>query len=374
MKVLFDVRMLNMSGIGRYIRELLAKARLLDGDLRLTLMGDPQQIEAFLAQEGHVGGPPPKVVSFAVPIYSLAEQVSGSYLMWQHGRAADVCHFPHYSVPYVVPKRTVVTVHDLTHFKFPEYFGRLKVEFARLAMANVVSKAKRIITVSRATANDLEELFPKAKGKIRVVHNGVSAFWRPLAPAELAGLEEIAGTAKYFLYVGNRKPHKNLARLLSAYSRLEKEEKTIGLVIAGASFSADDEVTRLKRRLGLRNLVEIQDASDETLRKLYNGALALTMPSLYEGFGLPVLEAMACGTPVITSNVSSLPEVAGEAALYVDPYGADSIYGAMARLLNDHRLREELARKGLERARQFTWEDTARKTLAVYREVLAEGE
>lgn len=373
MTVLLDVRMLNMSGIGRYIRELLTKMCLMSGDLRLVLMGEQREIEAFLAHESHmVRAAVARVVPFTAPIYSVGEQVVGSYRVWQHSRLAEVCHFPHYSVPYAIPKQTVVTVHDITHFKFPEYFGKMKVELARIVMANVVSKARRIITVSRATADDLGEMFPKVKGKIRVVHNGVSAFFRPFALAERAGLGEIAGTERYFLYVGNRKPHKNLTRFLEAYARLEKEECGIGLVIAGARFSADDEVAKLKERLGLRNLVEIEGASDDTIRKLYNGALALIMPSLYEGFGLPVLEAMACGTPVVVSNVSSLPEVAGEAAVYVNPYDVDSIYEGMVRILDDPWLREELVKKGLERAKQFTWENTARKTLDVYREILAE--
>jgi alpha-1,3-rhamnosyl/mannosyltransferase len=234
-----------------------------------------------------------------------------------------------------------------------------------------------LIAVSRATAEELVASFPAATGKVDVVPNGVDdSFRRPPTEAEMRSALVPAGLEPgYLLFVGNPKPHKNLERLLAAYRRLlDRRPGAPPLVLVGERESRDSPVTAWIARAGLEAQVRrLGHQRAERLPALYRGAAMLLQPSLWEGFGLPVAEAMATGTPVVASARGALPEVTEDAALLVDPEDEEALAGAIAALLDDPERRAELGRRGRERAGRFRWEETARLTLEVYRRALAGG-
>lgn len=374
MRVFVDCRMLNMSGIGRYLRDILAALAELGAGLRFVLAGHPQQIERFLQDRPSLTAGVVRVVPFRAPIYGVKEQAAGSVLLARLNREADVFFFPHYNAPWFLPEPSVITVHDLMHMIFREHFSRAKVAAARLVMRRAANKARRIIAISNSTGRDLSALLPGVSCKVRVVYRFANTFFASEKQGSDAYLASGDGDlSRYVLYVGNRKPHKNLVRLLEAFMLLRQEDPDLRLVIVGKRFRPIDEVDQAVARLGLHDAVmEVEGCSDEELRHLYMGARALVLISLYEGFGLPPLEAMACGTPVVVSNVASLPEVVGNAGVYVNPYEVEDIARGIHRVLTDENLRREFREKGLARARLFTWERAARETLAVFEEAVRE--
>ena len=219
-----------------------------------------------------------------------------------------------------------------------------------------------MIAISQATKDDLVAHYGVPKEKIPVVYHGVEPRFRPTPDPAVPARYGLP--SRYFLYLGTLQPRKNLERLLQAYAQLSGDVPA--LVLAGAKGWYFERIAAAIAALGLGERVFLPGyVPDEDVPALLTGALALVFPSLYEGFGLPVLEAMACGTPVVTANTSSLPEVVGEAGLLVDPLRVDEIAAAMQRLLADEALRAELSRRGLERAGLFSWDRCARETLAV---------
>jgi len=268
----------------------------------------------------------------------------------------------------------VVTIHDLIHLLFPEFLpSPMALLYARVLMRRAIRRADRILTVSRATAADLELHLGVERSRIAVTWNGVDErFRRRLAPEELRReLSSLDLSPGYFLFLGNPKPHKNLERVLRAFASLPADGRR--LVVAGApeSGAVADEIAAWSRDLHLGpRLTVLGRIAEERLPALVQGAVALVFPSLYEGFGLPMAEAMAAGTPVVASTTPALTEIAGAAAELVDPLDVEAIAGAMARLAGSPALRRELAEAGLARAEAFRWETTAAQTLAVYRQVM----
>jgi len=270
----------------------------------------------------------------------------------------------------------VVTIHDLIPLKFPEFTPRAKKtrfnSVFRWVLRRSVRRAARVIAVSRHTRDDLIGLLGLEEAKIRVVYNGVDRFYRKLeagrAQAELA--EKFQLSAPYILFVGRFDPYKNVTGLIRAFADfIGSTDGSPQLVIAGSPDPRYPEAGKLARTLGISGRVRfLEKVDEEELLYLYNGALVLVLPSLYEWFGLPPLEAMACGTPVICSNRGSLPEVAGDAALLVEP-GVEEIAAGLRKIWKDEALRSELSRRGLKRAASFSWEKTAAETLNVYKEV-----
>jgi glycosyltransferase involved in cell wall biosynthesis len=260
-------------------------------------------------------------------------------------RRLDVLHCPTYRGPVWPSAPLVVTVHDLAVLRHPETFNRWTRTYSPIVVPRVLRAARRVIAVSEFTRSELVELLHVPDEKIRVVPNGVEDGFEPDGPA---------ADGDYVLAVGTLEPRKNLARLVEAARRTDVE-----LRVVGARGWGDVRV----EGNGVRWLGEVPD---EELAKLYRGAMCLAYPSLYEGFGIPVLEAMACGTPVVTSAGGATEEVAGGAAVLVDPLDPGSIAGGIEEAVAR---REELRRNGLDRARRFTWADSARATEAVYREV-----
>lgn len=276
-------------------------------------------------------------------------------------RRPAVFFSPGFNPPLWSPVPFVFTIHDLIHLHVPEELSRLKAAYYRFVVRPAARRAFRVLTVSEYSKTQIVRWAGVKPDQVVVVGNGVDLAFSPDGPAYDPGYP-------YILYVGNRKPHKNLPRLLEAFAQVAAEQPELHLLLSGAP---DDETRHQALRLGIYHRVVFAGHIPEAqLPALYRGAALLTLPSLYEGFGLPPLEAMACGTPVVVSDTTSLPEVVGEAGVLVDPQSVPSIADGLRRALTDSDLRERLRAAGLERARQFSWDRVAERV----RRVLAEAE
>ena len=327
MRVGIDARKIGDFGIGTYIRGLL-------GALVELSAGDEYVAFAPAGVALPRGG---EHVIVDAPHYSVRELVVV-------GRAADrarldVFHAPHYVVPFTrVP--VVVTIHDLIHLHRP-LRNPLAPLYARTMIGRAVRKARRVLTVSEAVKRELVAELGCDEAKVVVTPNGVDDVFRGAGTG---------GKGSFFLYVGNDKPHKNLQTLVEAFARVRREMPGATLVLAGAPL----ERFRGRDGVDVRGFVPI-----ETLASLYRDAIALVMPSLEEGFGLPAAEAMASGAAVITSNAAALRELTGDAALHVDARDANALAAAMLAVARDAELRASLASRGLDRARALTWKRPA---------------
>ncbi len=268
----------------------------------------------------------------------------------------------------------VVTVHDLGYLHYPEAHRAVDRRYLDWSTRWNARQATAVLADSAATKADLVRAYGVEPGKIHVVYLGRDESLAPvLDPSVLAAARARYGIGeRYLFYVGTLQPRKNLARVIEAFVRLAGTPAFAGvqLVLGGKRGWLYDDLFDRVERLDLQDRVLFPGyIEDADLPALLSGALAFVFPSLYEGFGIPVLEAGACGVPVITSNTSSLPEVAGDAALLVDPHDVDAIADAMVRLVTDEALRADLARRGLENVERFSWEKCARETLAVLESV-----
>jgi alpha-1,3-rhamnosyl/mannosyltransferase len=366
MRVGLDARKLRDFGIGTHIQGLIET---------FVALGQPEELVVYLAPGASLpaAGPRPGQVATRVAAarpYSLEE-------LWRLALAArrdrlELFHAPHYVCPPVLACPAVVTIHDLIHLRFPEQRRhRLAPLYARVMLRLAVRRAARIVTVSESTRRDLEAWLGVSPTRVRVIPNGVAARFHPAA--DPGAVEQALGglglAPPYWLFVGNPLPHKNLGGLLRAYAGLPPD---LGrLVLAGIPPGARARVDTEAARHGVSGRVAIlAPVSDDTMPLLYQGATALVCPSVWEGFGLPVLEAMACGTPVVAGRRGALPEVLGDAGLLVDPTDVDALRDAMYNIAANGRLHAMLRDAGLRRARAFSWRDAAEATLAVYREVL----
>jgi glycosyltransferase involved in cell wall biosynthesis len=282
----------------------------------------------------------------------------------------DVVHFTNYLAPVLTDVPFVVSFHDMTLTLLPEAHTLKKRLLTASLIPTVARRARRILVPSESSRRDVARLLPVDPGRIRLVPYAAAPHYRPLSTdAPLPG----GLRPPYFLYVGTVEPRKNLARALRAFARVATLLPEQRFVIVGQPGWKYGEVLREARRPALAGRVVMSGYLPESeLPLLYNRATALVYPSVYEGFGLPVVEAMACGTPVLTSDGSSLSEVAGDAALLVDPYREDQLAEALVRLAQDDGLRADLKGRGLARAASFSWERTAKETIEVYREVAEE--
>lgn len=297
-------------------------------------------------------------------------------LSWEMAlRPPDVLFVPAHVLPVVHPRRSVVTIHDLGYLHYPEAHTRWSRWYLRWSTSYSARSASAIMVDSKATQQDLVEHCGTSAEKIRVVYPGCDPDFAPVRDrARVAEVCRRYGIPlPYVTYVGTLQPRKNLGALLDAFSTLVSKNAAIHLVIAGRKGWLYEPLFAQVRRLGLEDRVHFTGYIPQVdLPALISGAQAFVLPSLYEGFGLPVLEAMACGTPVICSKGSSLPEVAGDATLLVDPHDTGQLTQALTRVLEDEGLRRELAARGLQRAQGFTWERTARETLAILEGVTRE--
>jgi glycosyltransferase involved in cell wall biosynthesis len=274
---------------------------------------------------------------------------------------------PSHVVPLWHPRRTVVTVHDLGYLEYPQAHTRLSRLYLHLSTWFSAHAASRVIAISQATKRDLIKHYKVKPRKIEVIYHGRDPIFTPVTDqARIEGILAKYGiTQPYCIHVGTLQPRKNLDILVGAWDILRaRMDRPPMLLLAGKRGWLYDRLLQSVQSRGLGDLITFTDYVErDDLPALYSGALALTFPSLYEGFGLPPLEAMSCGTPVLASTASSVPEVVGDAGILLDPKNAGVWANAVERMMQDGALREELSGKGLKRAAQFTWERCAMKTL-----------
>ena len=291
-------------------------------------------------------------------------------LMKNHLDLVHVCMVP----PLFCPKEFIFTVHDLASFIHPEFFPKKILYRANLLLEKGIKQATKIIAVSEATKRDVIRLFGIDPNKIVVIHHGIDSQYKPLEDKKDAAaiLKKYGISDKYILYVGRIQARKNISRLIRAFQLLKQKTKLEHkLVLVGKMMWESKEFFKEIDNLNIREDVIMTDhVSYSDLPYFYNNADAFIYASLFEGFGLPPLEAMACGTPAVVSNVTAIPEVVGDAALFVNPYDIFSIAEGMEKLLSSDNLKKELIKKGFQRAKQFSWKETAKKTLSVYEQEL----
>jgi len=310
---------------------------------------------------------PPPTPLVRVPVYLTYELFR---------RPVDVLHVQYTAPPFCrVP--VVVTIHDLAFERMPETFTRRGSFQLKLTVRRTAKKAARIATVSEYSRQDLLDIYKLSPDKVVVTYNGVESSFtpQPSVPNEAEAVRKRFGVTRDFLLaVGSLQPRKNLVRLIRAYARLrsEREDFRPQLVIVGRKLWLASEIfDEVKRQRWADDVILTGYVADEDLPALYRAARAFVYPSLFEGFGLPPLEAMASGTPVVTSDVSSLPEITGDAALLIDPNDERALANALIEIMNNDRLRAELREKGIAQAKKFTWRDAAEKTLRLYQEAYA---
>lgn len=299
---------------------------------------------------------------------------SGKIRQWCMGRAdgLDLYHGPNFKMPIQGRSGGVVTIHDLWLDRFPEYSKKLLGQgLSFLRTKRTAWRARCVIAVSHHAANDIQEFYGLPEERVVVISNGVSEDFYPegdFNPSHLAKEHLQFPTPNYILFVGGASPRKNNVALLRAYAQCSSIRDTHCLVGVGNQRERNVDLNQVAQRLGITNrLVCTGPVSVSRLRQLYSAADIFVFPSLYEGFGMPVLEAMACGAPVITSNASALPEVVGEAAILVNPIDWEELAQAIEQLLNDSVLRQLLRAKGFQRSKHFTWAEAANRTVALYR-------
>ncbi len=345
-KIAIDARMWGHPGIGRYLRELSG-----------AMAAEPFEHELFY-------------IRARSKIYGLAEQWE---IPWK-ARHFDLLHVPHFNIPVLFGGKLVVTIHDLTYFHSPEVsMSPLAKLYITWLLRTIRKKARAILAVSEYTKRDLLETFQGIpESRVFVTHEAAAPEFRKIE--DESALARIRGKYSlrkpFILFVGSLKKHKNVPALIEAVSRLRKTRGIPHeLVLTGKGDPAEKELTGLIARHDF--VRTIGEAEGRDLPGLYNLAEAFVLPSFREGFGLPVLEAMACGTPVVVSNRTSLPEVAGDAGLLFDPERIDALEDVLYNVLNNNELRKNMIQKGFAQAQRFSWKKAAQQTLDVYRQVLS---
>lgn len=298
-------------------------------------------------------------------------KVKNKYLshLWSHFvlpfKKGDVLFCPANMAPIFIPKskKLVLTIHDLAFLTYPKSFSKIFQIYYSLLIPYNIKRADQIITISEASKKEIIDIFPQVKDKINIVVLGIDKKYRIVKDLK---------KKRQILYVGSINERKNLIGAIESFERLPKE-LDYNLVIVGNFFdifSLSEKTKEVLFRAKKNNkIIFKQGLDDNALIVEYNVSRILIFPSFYEGFGLPPLEAMACGTPVITSNLSSMPEVCGDAALYVDPYNIEDITSKMEILINDKNLQKELVSKGLDKVRNFTWRKSALEHIKIFKEL-----
>ena len=347
MKIAIDARMYNMSGIGTYIQNLIKN------NCYQIALGNKEELKDIKELDN--------IIEFSSPIYGIKEQFKFPYKKLKKMKP-DLLHVPHYNVPIFYKGNIIVTIHDLTHLVYSEFLNNKFAKiYAKIMMKIAIKKAKVILTVSENTKKDIVKYFKVDESKIKVTYLGVKEELKEKQKEEIEYLYEkfnIPKNKKIIMYVGNLKPHKNLERLLEAFSKLNNNKDCI-LLLVGKAFETYNVVADQEKELKIENkVIHTGIVSDKELVDLYNLVDLFIFPSLYEGFGLPVIEAMACGTRVISSNSSSLPEVGGNVIPYFNPKDINNMKDVIEKELNKEETKEEKLKR-IEWAKNFNWKKTS---------------
>jgi len=366
-----DARKLTDFGIGTYIRNLVQSLAAIDGDNRYILFSRPEHLDRLQDLPDNF-----RVVAEPSPVYSVRELVTLSWRLLR--QRLDLYHSTHYVLPAVVPCRVVVSIHDIIHLLYPEFLPHaLAFFYANRMIRRSLSRGDRIIAGSQNTKADLLRYFEVDEEKIDVVYYGVANRFRQRVPEpeRRKTLDQLGVKSPYILFVGNPKPHKNLDNVVRAYAKaLALNSFDADLVCVGGEGPETVRVRQRALQLGVADRIRFPGrVSDASLPAIYQGAELFVYPTLYEGFGLPVVEAMASGVPVITSDKSALKEVAEGYADLVNPVDIDQMANAIAHCMSDREHHAALARLGTRRAADFHWQRTARQTLDIYRLMLGES-
>lgn len=336
-----DARMIEESGIGTYIRMMLRTGRY------SVALGNEEKIKKY--DDSIV------VIPFQEKIYGIREQIRYPYKQLKKNNVT-VLHSPHYNVPLLWNRKLIVTIHDLIHLKFPQYLpNKLAYLYALFMMKFACARADKIFTVSDFTMQDLQKILHVRKDKIEITYSTVEECFKKKDMEGIDYLREkynISAGNKIILYVGNIKPHKNIQALVRAFSLIQMED--VNLVLVGKQFNKNVD-NGLISTINIENRIILTGAVSKTeLVDWYNLADVFVFPSLYEGFGVPPLEAMACGTPVVCSTAASIPEIVGDAAVMVNPYDVISIKRGIENVLNmSSEERTQLINRGYEKAEYF---------------------
>jgi glycosyltransferase involved in cell wall biosynthesis len=342
-----DARMINHSGIGTYIKNMIPN---LVENYNLTLLGNVKMLSSFPWSKEI------KIIGAKSSIYSISEQM-------ELPNKIPNCHLfisPHYNIPLrkIKASKRVVIIHDVNHLVFANLLSIPKKIYARYMINSAIRKSDKIITISSFSKKEIVK-YADTKGKeIKIIFCGLDKgkLKSNLNEQSMQSVKSIYNLPEdYFLYVGSIKPHKNLKAVIKAFNILSKEFPAKKLVVAGVRFEQLNEDKEILNLYDEKNMIVTGFIKDSDLFPIYNMAECLIFPSLYEGFGLPPLEAMICGCPVIASNSSSIPEACGNAALYFDPFKVDELVEKMKLIINDKNLRSELINNGFTNVERFSW-------------------
>jgi len=380
MKVAFSLHPLvhhYQRGIHFYIKYLLeSMAKINEGDIFFLLYQSIEKKEVNIEKEEFIFLPFKR---------SWEELPKGAKWLWEYislpieacRTSSQLLHIPDIGVPLASPMKLVTTVHSIMSYIFPYYLPALRERIKYRLKLLSLKRADRIIAISKSTKDDLINYLHIPPRKITVIPYGVEEKFKPIPKEKCKKWVEVKWGIKgdFILYVGALSPNKNIPRLLKAFSLLTGKgvKDYLLLIVASLNTPYYKEFLFETQKLGIDKKIRwLGTQSHQELVYLYNACTLFIFPSLYEGFGLPPLEAMACGAPVITSNTSSLPEVVGDAGILVDPKNPLEMQEAMRKILLSPSLREELSERAIKRAKEFSWLRTAKETLEVYRKVIRE--
>jgi glycosyltransferase involved in cell wall biosynthesis len=337
---------------------------------------DPHiEYTVFLSERRYVAAPGVRLQVSRLPTHQPWARIVWEQMAqpWAVRRAGvDLIHEPAFVGPLASGCPFVITIHDLSFLFYPQGFRVLNRLYLRLFTRYSVQRARRIVAVSESTKRDLVQHYGMSPARIDVVYNGIDSSFRPLPAARVAAFKAERGLPdRFILFVGTLEPRKNVVRLIESFARLPKGRPPL-MLVGGRGWLCDGIFARIEA-LSLTDEIHVVGyVPAEDLCFWYNAADLFVYPSLYEGFGLPPLEAMACGTPVVASTTSSLPEVVGQAGLLVDPTDTEALAAAMEQVLTSVEMREKMRVAGLAQAQGFSWQQTARRTVDSYRQALAD--